>query len=184
LAGARAWHLISAPTVADCQQSEQEGLIMAEFEIQQIEAVPAAVIHAEVPMGEITGFYDRAFPRLMAAIAAQGATPAGAPFGLYPRMPGDTIEIVAGIPIDRPIVADGEVEPYELPGGRAIVAMHIGPYDTLADTYHRIWQWASGEGLTMGELMWESYLTDPGDGSDPATWATQIVWPVAGGSSQ
>lgn len=151
---------------------------MAEFEIRQIDPMPAAVIHAEVPMGEIMQFYDRAFPALMAELTAQGVSPTGAPFGLYPRMPGETIEIVAGVPVDRPVAVAGDVEPYELPGGSAIVALHVGPYDTLADTYNRIWQWASAEGLEMGELMWESYLNDPRDaGNGPPQ--TQIVWPVA-----
>ena len=34
-------------------------------------------------------------------------------------------------------------------------------------------------GSRPGPLMWESYLTDPGDEPDPATWRTLIVWPTA-----
>jgi AraC family transcriptional regulator len=34
--------------------------------------------------------------------------------------------------------------------------------------------------LTPSDEMWEVYLSDPQTEPDPATWRTQIFWPVAG----
>jgi hypothetical protein len=31
----------------------------------------------------------------------------------------------------------------------------------------------------MAEGMWESYLSDPSAEPDPATWRTQLTWPLA-----
>jgi effector-binding domain-containing protein len=76
------------------------------------------------------------------------------------------------------IGADGGVVSGTLPAGRVVEAVHVGPYDTLADTYAEMQQFMAKNGLTAGPVMWESYLTDPGRQPDPATWRTQICWPV------
>jgi AraC family transcriptional regulator len=34
------------------------------------------------------------------------------------------------------------------------------------------------QGLSVAGPPWETYLTDPGDHPDPATWETEIVQPV------
>lgn len=152
---------------------------MTAFEVQELAPQPAAAIRAEVPMAEIPSVFDRAFPTVMAAVEAQGAVLAGPPFGYYPRMPDDTVEVVVGFPVSGLFTADGEVVPFELPGGRAIVAVHVGPYDALTSTYAELAGWASAEGLEIADHMWETYLSDPRLEPDPATWQTIVTWPLA-----
>lgn len=152
---------------------------MTVFEVRELAPQAAAAIRAEVPMAEITSVYDRGFPAVMAAVAAQGVDLAGPPFGYYPRMPDDTVEVVVGFPVLSPVQPDGEVLPFELPGGRAIVAVHVGPYDALQTTYAELAEWAAGQGLTLADHMWESYLSDPRTQPDPATWQTLVTWPVS-----
>ncbi len=152
---------------------------MTTFSLETIEPQSAAGIRAEVPMAELGAVFDRAYPAVMRAVDTQGAAITGPPFGFYPRMPSDTVEVVAGIPVGAPITADGEVEPFTLPGGRAVLATHVGPYEDLDRTYAELLAWASAEGLTLAEGMWESYLSDPGAEPDPSTWRTLIVWPLA-----
>ena len=65
-----------------------------------------------------------------------------------------------------------------LPGGRVVEATHVGPYDTMEATYGEVQQYLAQSGLTPGDVMWESYLSDPELETDPATWRTQICWPV------
>jgi effector-binding domain-containing protein len=149
------------------------------FRVEEIEPRAAAAVRAEVPMAEIRDVFDRAFPAVVQALAAQGVEPAGAPFGFYPRMPGETVAVVVGFPASGPVAADGEVEPFELPGGRVVTGTHVGPYEALEQTYGELVAWAQAEGLTLGEGMWESYLTDPSAEPDPATWRTQLTWPLA-----
>jgi AraC family transcriptional regulator len=59
------------------------------------------------------------------------------------------------------------------------VAVHYGPYDTLADTYVAVETWIEEAGRSIGGPPWEVYLTDPGERPDPATWETQVVVPLA-----
>ena len=152
---------------------------MTTFTVETIEPQAAAVIRAEVPMAELTSVFDRGFREVMQAIEAQGVAPAGPPFGFYPRMPGETVAVVVGFPVAGPVTADGDVEPFELPGGRVVTGTHVGPYDTLSATYEELMAWTQAEGLTLGEGMWEIYTSDPSAEPDPATWRTNIVWPLA-----
>jgi effector-binding domain-containing protein len=130
-------------------------------------------------MAALRTVFDRGFPEVTRAVEAQGAPITGPPFGFYPRMPDDTVAVVVGFPVAEPIAADGDVEPFELPGGRVVTGTHVGPYEALARTYEQLVAWAGAEGLTLAEGMWESYLSDPGAEPDPSTWRTLIVWPLA-----
>lgn len=67
----------------------------------------------------------------------------------------------------------------ELPGGRAVVGIHVGPFDSLASTYQELLAWVAAEGLELAVGMWEVYLTDPSAEPDPSRWRTRIVWPLA-----
>jgi effector-binding domain-containing protein len=129
-------------------------------------------------MTELRDVFDRGFPTVVQAVQAQGVAIVGPPFGFYPRMPADTVEVVVGFPVASPITADGEVEPFELPGGRAATGTHVGPYEALEKTYEELVAWATAEDLTLAGGMWESYLSDPGAEPDPGTWRTLIVWPL------
>lgn len=152
---------------------------MTTFMLEELAPHSAAAIRAEVPLAELTTVFDRGFREVMAAVARQGRSVTGPPFGYYPRTPGPTVEVVVGFPVSGPVQPDGEVEPFELPGGQVISGTHVGPYDRLEETYRELAAWASAQGLELADHMWESYLSDPSTQPDPATWTTSIIWPVA-----
>jgi effector-binding domain-containing protein len=56
--------------------------------------------------------------------------------------------------------------------------MHVGPYETMADSYADIDDFIDAHGLIRGATMWESYLSDPQAEPDPAHWRTLIHWPI------
>jgi len=63
-----------------------------------------------------------------------------------------------------------------LPAGRAAEAMHVGPYDTLSQTYDEVMRWVQEHGMHPGTDMWEYYLSDPSTEPDPASWRTRVLW--------
>lgn len=150
---------------------------MTEFRIDTIEAQQTAAIRRTVPMAELTTVFDAGFSSVMQAVTEEGATVTGPPFGYYHSMPGETVDVTIGFPVSTAVEA-GEVHPFELPGGRAVVGTHIGPYDQLEGTYGELMTWVTMKGLQLGEGMWEQYVSDPADEPDPATWQTLIVWPL------
>jgi effector-binding domain-containing protein len=82
-------------------------------------------------------------------------------------------------PVSTPVEPAGDVVPSTLPGGRAVEAVHIGPYDTMGETYGQPEQWMVGQRLVPGKVVWESYLSDPEREPDPATWRTVVHWSVS-----
>ncbi len=152
---------------------------MSEFEVVTVEPQPAAVVRAEVPMEEISAVFDRAFSEVVRIVEAQGLSITGSPFGYYPRMPGATVEVAAGFPTSGAVAPDGDVTPIELPGGQAVRGVHVGPFDSLEQTYGELVEWARGQGLQLGVGMWESYLTDPDQEPDASKWRTELTWPLA-----
>jgi AraC family transcriptional regulator len=75
--------------------------------------------------------------------------------------------------------ADTTVAAGTLPAGPAYEALHVGPYESLPQTYGAIMARMRQDGVNPGEVMWEYYLSDPGAEPDATKWQTLVVWPVA-----
>jgi effector-binding domain-containing protein len=151
---------------------------VVDIEVVEREPQTAAAVHGEVPIGDLPGFFGDAFAKVLAAIAAAGVQVVGPPFGYYPVMPGEVVVVEAGFPTSVPVAADGDVHGLELPGGPAAVAVHVGPYETVDQTYGEMMAWMADRGHRPAVGMWESYLSDPEAEPDPSTWRTEIVCPI------
>ncbi|GHF13096.1 GyrI-like domain-containing protein [Pseudolysinimonas yzui] len=152
---------------------------MTDIQITEHHEQPTAGVRETVPMAELTDFFSRAFSATMEALGAQGLHPVGPPYGKYYGMPGEVVDVEAGFPVATPITPAGKVVPGTLPGGRTVEATHIGPYDTMENTYADVQRYFAEQKLTPSEIMWECYLSDPDTEPDPANWRTQICWPLA-----
>jgi len=148
-----------------------------EIEIHDVHPVEAAVVRVEVPVDRISEAMGAAFREVGAALEQAGVGIAGEPFARYLSFGPDRIVAEVGYPVLRPAPAMGHVYPTTLAGGAVASAIHVGPYDTLVDTYARMEAWFAATGRTPADTMWEVYLTPPE--GDPATWRTEICWPVA-----
>lgn len=136
-----------------------------------------AVLRESVPMDALPEFFSRAYHAVFEAAGNQGAAIIGPPMGIYFGMPTDTVDVAAGFPVDRAVGGEG-IRTETLPGGPVAQVMHVGPYDTMRETYSRLADWLQEQGLTPSSTMWESYLTEP-DPDAPETMLTQITWPLA-----
>ena len=135
-----------------------------------------AVVRGHVRGDELSDFFGRAFGTVMEALAAQGVDATGPPMAYYPAMPDEMFDVEAGFPTATAVEPVGDVVPLVLPHGRVARGVHLGPYDTLTETYDALFAWLAERGESPGEQMWESYLTDPSTEPDPANWRTEIVW--------
>ncbi|BDZ63459.1 GyrI-like domain-containing protein [Agromyces mangrovi Wang et al. 2018] len=151
---------------------------MTEITIAERAPQPTAGIRETVPMDQLPEFFGRAFHATMEAMRAQGVAPAGPPFGKYHGVPGATADVEAGVPVAGAFETAGDVVARELPGGMIASALHVGPYDTLGDTYDAIRRHIVDEGRMPGGIMWECYVSDPEEEPDPATWRTDVCWLV------
>jgi AraC family transcriptional regulator len=108
-----------------------------------------------------------------------GLALAGHPFTRYVSTGPGLLTIEVGFRFADAVRGEGDVEAGMLAGGAAVVAVHGGPYDTLAETYARMERWMEQNGLAPGGPPWEHYVTDPAEHPDPKDWRTEICWPVA-----
>lgn len=152
--------------------------------LRDLRRVPTVAVRFTAPIVELPQRVPAALQEVMAEAGRARAPFAGPPFALYRSMGPGGVEVDVGVPLRAPIpdaaLLAGRLHAGELPAGRAAVALHVGAYDTIQVTYEGMQAWARQHGHTLGEVMWESYLSDPHEETDPATWRTEIVWPLAG----
>jgi effector-binding domain-containing protein len=148
--------------------------------LEKIALAHAATVRVTCPADQVSATLASILPEVLEVVQAQGATMSGPPFSRYHKIDkaGNTIDIEAGIPLKAPIRESGRVKPSELPPGRAAMTWHIGSYHELQRSYDRLAAWMKEQKLTARGGFWEVYWTDPGLEPDPATWRTQILWPV------
>ncbi|GGK68176.1 GyrI-like domain-containing protein [Ornithinimicrobium pekingense] len=146
-------------------------------EIVRREEVPTAVVRATVRMDEISQVFDRAYPLVASTLEQQGGRPLEA-IGYYPSMPSETIDVEAGFTTAAPATDEGDVVVSSLPGGDVARLTHLGPYDTLAESWERLGRWVAEQGRRPGRGVWEVYVSEPTPDSDPATLRTDIYWPL------
>ena len=114
-------------------------------------------------------------------VEQRGIQPAGPPFVIYHHFSPEQITIEAGLPLSQPITTTDSqrVKVSFLPAGDEVAhTWHIGPYDTLSQTYDTIRAWMQEHGKEMAGPSFEFYWTDPADNPDPSTWRTEIFQPV------
>jgi effector-binding domain-containing protein len=97
------------------------------------------------------------------------------PFARYHQLPDGRFEVEAGFPVAAPVNSDAVIQRSSLPGGRVAVAVHVGPYDKLGDSYAAVTEWLRLRGGTPAGDPWEIYHDPPA--GDPDTWRTEIVQP-------
>lgn len=152
---------------------------MPEFEIKTVPLQHIAAIGLSSSKEEIGETMSQAFPKVFHAITEAGVAPAGPPLARYFTFGGPSIDFECAIPVATPLAGEGEVQPGQIGGGEAAVARHVGPYDTIGQTWQALMGWLEAQGRKPAGPGWESYVTDPSEELDPTKWETELCQPVA-----
>jgi AraC family transcriptional regulator len=70
------------------------------------------------------------------------------------------------------------LEPCTVAGGEVAVIVHVGPYETLGESYQALAEWIGQHGYRMSGPPREIYLSSP---TDPGPPVTEIRMPVGKG---
>lgn len=156
--------------------------------IVELTPQPTAAVRFARPMAELDleSLFDEHLDTVAERIADLGREPAGPPYGRYHEW-GERVDLEIGIPIATPVAnlrplaecEEGEIGASELPGGRAAVTVHRGPYDGLRATYDGLGAWIRQQGEEPGRGPWESYIDGPEEVDDLDSLRTEVVWPLS-----
>lgn len=147
-------------------------------EVVELPARTTAVIRMTVEREQIGEAVPPAIQEVMSGVGAQGVQPIGPMFARYLRMGSGEVDMEIGVPLDEPIAPAGRITVSSLPGGRALRAVHQGPYEELYSSWDQFGRWVAENGHEPAEGLWESYVTGPESSSDPTEWRTELILPL------
>jgi effector-binding domain-containing protein len=152
-----------------------------EIAVKEIHPRPTLVIRELIPAADMPRRMGEFFSELSAYMRENDIPMAEPPFALFHSVDKENVDMECGFPTQRPEEGEDNIFPSRLPGGTVVMAVHIGPYEQLEQTYSEIRGYMREHGLTPGPIMWEQYLTGP-DVEDENKHVTHMFWPVEGGS--
>lgn len=150
-----------------------------EIEEKTIEAQPIVSIRTQCRVAEVGPILKEILPEVFVYLDERGAKPCGPPFTRYHSFDGTNCDIEAGFPVAESQEGEGRVKSGELPGGRVVSTVHIGPYEDLPKAHDALDEWLREHGKKSRGPQWESYKTDPGQEPDPHKRQTELIWPIA-----
>ena len=146
--------------------------------IVQTDAQVTAIIRLTIPREEIRNVMGPGIAELMAAVAAQGISPAGPIFSHHLRMDPETFDFEIGVPVTAPVSAAGRVKLGQLPAATVARTVYHGRYEDLAPAWAEFNAWIVAEGHQPAPELWECYVAGPEANPDPAHWRTELNWPL------
>jgi AraC family transcriptional regulator len=152
---------------------------MPTIERQELQPQHTLIVRRRVARSEIAATIAESLGKTFPYALQNGLAIAGRPFVRYSDVGPGLMTMETGMPVAAAAPGAGEIEPLTLPGGPAAVAIHMGPYDKLQDTYAAMERWMQQQGVRAAGAPWESYITDPAEHPDPANWRTDVYWPIS-----
>jgi DNA-binding transcriptional MerR regulator len=152
---------------------EKEGAMPdQEIVVKQVEGLRGVGIRETLPG---TGGFAGMIGDVLTGVMAGGMQMTGPPVTVYhdPEVDPEAIDVEFVVPV-------AEAKPAETPAGRKLVerslcaaemavTVHVGPYETIAETYQTLAAWVGEQGLRPAGPVWEIYLTGPDEPGPPVT---------------
>ncbi|HEX9376757.1 MAG TPA: GyrI-like domain-containing protein [Actinomycetota bacterium] len=149
-----------------------------EIEIKDLPDRYVATIRITTSRTGIGAAFDDLLPEVDAEIVNAGTRPAGPPFAIFHTYGDDEVDMEVGFPLDGPIPTSGRVIGRELAATLAAVTWHHGHYDSLGEAHGAVGAWLKQEGRAATGPPWEVYWSGPRDDPAPATWRTEVGYPI------
>ena len=146
-----------------------------QMEFQEKPAQPVISIRTRSAVGDLPQVIGAAYASIMNYLTEMGSAPAGAPFVGYYNMDMQDLDIEVGFPVSKPLAGKGALKPGEIPAGKQVSTMHVGPYNQVEPAYHAIMEWIAANGHIPTGVCYEFYPNDPAN-TPESELLTQIVF--------
>src|SRR5262252_746637 len=113
-----------------------------EIKLTNVEAITTAVIRSRVDPKELSKFVPAACGEVWGFARSAGLKRPGRHVALY--LEGGWVEV--GAEVSERFTGNDRVQCSQLPHGRAVTAIHFGPYQRLGDAHSAIHRWSSENG--------------------------------------
>jgi AraC family transcriptional regulator len=155
----------------------QDGGVDYEIEVKEIPEQHAVVIRETTTAKGLAQVFRNLYPEIGALLDRRGIEPAGPSFALYHSYSEDEVELEAGFPVAEMVQGEGRIRSIRLPGGRAAVTVHVGPYTTLGDAHEAMDAFVHGREGEHAAPPREVYVVGPGEDPDSSKWRTEVIYP-------
>ena len=147
------------------------------MEIRNVQERKTLVVRTTTPVEKLSEVMGSAYGEIAGYLGMKQIQPSGAPFAVYHNMDMSNLDVEIGFPVPSAVEGSGRVVSGEIPGGRAAVAVHQGPYDTIGETYERLGAYVKEQGEEPDIFTYEFYINDPGEVA-PEELKTEIFFPL------
>ena len=140
-------------------------------------AQPVLSIHARTAAQNLTQVLGQSYGAIAQYLGLLGTQPAGAPFVAYYNMDMQDLDVEVGFPAPGKLPGKDTIQASEIPGGKAISCLYVGPYEKCGAAYEAMNQWIQTHHYEATGVAYEFYLNDPST-TAPEALQTQIVMPL------
>jgi len=167
------------------EMKETLALFLQSAEARKMQVTPGVAVE-DLPPRLICGLrfkgkYEEVGSKIGIVFRACARVADGRPFALYYdgefKDEGADIEIC--VPVKRKVKAEG-IDCRELPGVKAAVLIHRGPYAALGPSYQKLFEFCSDRKLSTGLPIREEYIKAPGFifKGNPKNYLTKLMVPL------
>lgn len=125
---------------------------IVEVEPRHTAAVKFAAAFADLPKAERS-----ARAMIADALPGLGVEPVGDSFTLCRMLKEGKMHYEPGVIVSRTFTPSGDVVSSQLPGGRVVKRILIGPFDQLPQTWPALFAWCKAQGLELEGAFWQVY---------------------------
>ncbi len=142
-----------------------------DMDIQIVELEPRWIVYTSASspweVAAIGQALGAAYGQIGAFMAANNLEMAGMPLAVTTESSDVEWKFDAGIPIAErsglEIDPESPVQIRQIPGGRTVRGVSVGPYTALSESWDKVMAWTAAHGYEQAGLPWEEYVSDPGD---------------------
>jgi effector-binding domain-containing protein len=153
--------------------------VSSDVELVQLEEQPvASTVVPGIGPNAVAAALHGTLPDIFSHLQANRVAMVGPPFARYHAAAGGTFDLEAGIPVGGPFPETDAIRARRLPGGEAIVTVHVGSYDRLPEALAALVEWRHAHDRHAAGAFWEDYVDDPSTFHADQV-RTQLVEPLA-----
>ncbi len=140
-----------------------------------VQEMPSLQIYPLEKPVDLRGLED-AFQHLYECTREKALTTVGPPMAIYTD---DRLDLEArNLEVALPVAGEPEGASF-LAGGRAVVALHIGPYEEIPETCRQVEEILTQENLAPTGHHYNIYVEGYRKNPDASEWLTKVVYPIA-----